>query len=97
LSRARCIANGNLRGAEMAARELGRLSLDDALSLCVLLAKQDPARFERAAARWLARLLEERARAPTLEQLGGAVMAFMKLGDGARDDAETSLRRLARR
>jgi hypothetical protein len=36
----RCIANGNLRGAEMAARELGRLSLDDALQLCVLLREQ---------------------------------------------------------
>jgi hypothetical protein len=37
----RAIGNWNLRGAEMAARELGRLSLDDALKLCVLLADVD--------------------------------------------------------
>jgi hypothetical protein len=91
----RAVANGNLRGAEMAARELGRLSLDDALSLCVLLAEQDAARFERAALRWLARLLGERR--PTLEQVGGAVMAFMRLRDGHRDGVVESLRRLARR
>jgi|SRR5213082_532066 len=56
-------ANGSTRSWRsqreriLAARELGRLSLDDALSLCVLLAEQDPARFERAGLRWLDRLL----------------------------------------
>jgi len=90
----RAIANGNLRGAEMAARELGRLSLEDALSLCVLLADYDATRFERAGLRWLERLIAERS--PTLEQVGGAVMAFMKLRDGERDGAVGSLLRLAR-
>jgi hypothetical protein len=33
----------------MAAREIGGLSLLDALSLCELLAQRDPARYERAA------------------------------------------------
>jgi hypothetical protein len=33
----------------MAAREMGGLSLADALSLCELLANVDPARYERAA------------------------------------------------
>jgi hypothetical protein len=88
-----CIANGNLRGAEMAARELGRLSLDDALSLCVLIAERDPARFERAALRWLERLVAELS--PTLEELGGAVMALMTLREGRRDGAAATLRRLA--
>jgi hypothetical protein len=91
----RAIANGNLRGAEMAARELGRLSLDDALDLCGLLAERDPERFERAALRWLERLIAERS--PTLEQVGGAVMAFMRLRAGESDGAIESLRRLARR
>jgi hypothetical protein len=35
----------------MAAREMGGLSLADALSLCELLANADPARYERAALR----------------------------------------------
>ena len=91
----RAVANRNLRGAEMAARELGRLSLDDALSLCVLFAEHDPARFERAVLRWLERLIAERS--PSLEQAGAAVMALMNLRDGKRDGAEASLRRLSRR
>jgi hypothetical protein len=38
-----------IQAAEMAAREMGPVSLADALSLCELLAKADPARYERAA------------------------------------------------
>ena len=91
----RAIARGNLRGAELAARELGGLSLDDALSLCLLIAERDSPRFERAALRWLERLIAEKA--PTLEDLGGAVMALMTLRDGQCDGAAESLRRLARR
>jgi hypothetical protein len=36
----------------MAAREMGGLSLADALVLCELLAKTDVARYERAALHW---------------------------------------------
>jgi hypothetical protein len=32
----------------MGARELGQLSLDDALKLCMLLAERDPRRFDEA-------------------------------------------------
>jgi hypothetical protein len=42
----RAIHRGHLQDAEMAAREMGGLSLSDALSLCELLAKADPARYE---------------------------------------------------
>jgi len=42
--------------AELAARELGSLALNDALDLCVLIAEQQPERFERAAVRWHGRL-----------------------------------------
>ena len=45
----RAISNRNLQNAEMAAREMGGLSLADALSLCELLAATDPKRYERAA------------------------------------------------
>jgi hypothetical protein len=38
----RAIINRNLQNAEMAAREMGGLSLADALALCELLAATDP-------------------------------------------------------
>jgi hypothetical protein len=50
--------------AETAARELGRLGLLDALDYLVLLAAEAPERFDRAAQRWLARLLSESALTP---------------------------------
>ena len=64
----------------MAARELGQLSLGDALALVALYAEADDEKFERAAIRWLTRLLEERRIALSearracewLEQLAGA-------------------------
>jgi hypothetical protein len=46
----RAIHRRHVQAAEMAAREMGGLSLADALALCELLAKADPARYERAAA-----------------------------------------------
>jgi len=49
----RAIHRRNVENAEMAAREMGGLSLAGALSLCELLANADPARYERAALRWL--------------------------------------------
>ena len=55
----RALATGNPRIAEVAAREVRRLSLADALDLC-LLYRGEPAKYERAAARWIARLIEER-------------------------------------
>jgi hypothetical protein len=53
----RAIAARNLLNAETAAREMGGLSLADALLLCELLAATDPKRYERAALRWLQRSL----------------------------------------
>ena len=49
----RAIHRRNVENADMAAREMGGLSLADTLSLCELLANADPARYERAALRWL--------------------------------------------
>jgi hypothetical protein len=45
--------------AEACARELSRLELADALDLLLLIAKKEPARFPRAAARWHARFVSE--------------------------------------
>jgi hypothetical protein len=55
----RALATGNPQIAEAAAREVRRLSLPDALDLC-LLYRGEPAKYERAAARWVARLIAQR-------------------------------------
>jgi hypothetical protein len=57
----RAIETGNPRIAEAAARELSQIGLWDALDL-VLLYRDDAERYERAAARWIARLVSERPR-----------------------------------
>jgi hypothetical protein len=54
-------ATGNARIAESAARDLHTVGLKDALELC-LLYRDDPERYERAAARWIGRLVAERPR-----------------------------------
>jgi hypothetical protein len=56
----RAIHARHVQNAEMAAREMGSVSLADALSLCELLAATDPKRYERAALRWLQRFIDER-------------------------------------
>ena len=53
----RAIHRRHVQAAEMAAREMGGLSLADALLLCELLANTDPSRYERAALRWLQRFM----------------------------------------
>jgi hypothetical protein len=56
---ARALRTRNLLNAEIAAREMGELSLGDALAFCLLLADVDPPRFDRAIARWTARFILE--------------------------------------
>jgi hypothetical protein len=55
----RAVSRRNILVAETSARELGRLSLIDALSLVVLYAATGSPKFEAAAVRWLARLALE--------------------------------------
>jgi hypothetical protein len=45
----RAIERGNVMRAEAAARQLGRLTLDNALRLLFLYAEKEPIKFERAA------------------------------------------------
>lgn len=52
----RAIEAGRATDAWAAAHELEALSQADALALCLVLLDEDPARFDRAAVRWLARL-----------------------------------------
>jgi len=81
--------------AEMAAREMHGLSLYDALDLCVLIAKEKPGKFERAAVRWHGRL-ELEAGILTLRE---SLTALGTMG-GLPDDPEQAkalLQRIVRR
>lgn len=55
----RALTTGNLVIVEAAARELPQVALDDALAILVMLANVGDPRFDRAAARWIGRLLVE--------------------------------------
>jgi hypothetical protein len=79
----------------MAAREMGGLSLLDALLLCELLAKAEPKRYERAALRWLERFMEERL--PPLAEVALAAAALAELRHGERNVGMDALRRIVRR
>ena len=91
----RAIHRGHVLAAEMAAREMGGLSLYDALLLCELLAKTDPARYERAALRWLIRFVDERL--PPLTEVALAASALAELRHGPRATGVDTLKRLVRR
>jgi len=55
----RALERKNLLVAEATAKELPPLNLTDALELTMLIARKDPRRHPRVAARWLLRYLEE--------------------------------------
>jgi hypothetical protein len=91
----RAIAQRNLAAAEIAARELGRLSLVDALDYLVLLAESRPERAPAAALRWHGRLELEAATLTLVEsQLALAALASLCAGDRTAKDV---LARLLRR
>lgn len=89
------IRERNLFMAELAARELRGLALNDALDLCVLIAEAQPDRFQRAAVRWHGRLeLEAQLLTLAESELALAALGALRAGDG---DAIEILRRLLRR
>jgi hypothetical protein len=55
----RAVQRRNVLAAVAAAKDLPQLRLSDALDLTMLVARKDPRRHPRVAARWLLRLLEE--------------------------------------
>jgi hypothetical protein len=55
----RAIERGSLAVAETTAREMGKVSLEEALELVALIAFKDPRRHGRAGARWMQRYLDE--------------------------------------
>jgi hypothetical protein len=74
----RAIEQGNLWAAEVAARELRGLALDDALDLVGLIARSRPDRLERAAIRWHGRL-EVEAQTLTIAEAQFALAALSRL------------------
>ena len=92
---ARAIQTRNLWAAETALRELGAVSLLDALDYLGLLATARPDRFDRAAVRWHGRLeLECGALSLAESQLALAALGSLRAGD---QDALATLHRLLRR
>lgn len=74
------------------ARELGRISLAEALELTTLIARKEPRRLQRVAVRWLERYLQECE--PTLAQAGLAVSALTALSEEHPGEAVRVLRSL---
>jgi hypothetical protein len=90
----RAIHSRNVQNAEMAALEMGGLSLADALALCELLAACDPKRYERAALCWLQRFIDEWL--PPLTEVARAASALAELRQGKRNAGAETLKRLLR-
>ena len=90
----RAIERGNLLVAEATAREIGKVSLGDALELVALIAQHDSRRHGRAGARWTRRFLEEHP-AAGLDDLALVVGCLSALGGPRHDTALTALRDLS--
>ncbi len=89
---ARALQHGNLVVAEGMARELGRISLAEALELTILIGRKEPKRLPRVAVRWLERYLAECE--PTLSDVALAVSALSALTHQPRAEAVRVLRAL---
>jgi hypothetical protein len=83
----RALETGNEAVVTAAALELPRIALDDALRICLVLRGGDPARYERAAVRWLGRFALE-GRRVTIEDLRLAADALDALAKRPADAME---------
>ncbi|MGO9754469.1 MAG: hypothetical protein ACLP8S_24295 [Solirubrobacteraceae bacterium] len=84
----RALETGNEALVTAAALELPRVALDDALRICLVLRGGDPARYERAAVRWLGRFALE-AHNVTIDDLRVAAEALAALPEQAVDAMES--------
>ena len=80
--------------AVAAAHDLPQLSLVDALDLTMLVARKDPARHPRVAARWLSRYLEEQPGA-TIEDAALAASCLIALPGARFGEAAQMLKAMA--
>ena len=83
---ATAIERGNIVMAEATARELGRISLEEALALTALVSEKEPERRSRFAVRWLRRLLEE-DESLTIEEAAMAASCLGALGGSSHEEA----------
>ena len=79
----RALAIGNATPVLDAAAELPSVGLEDALAICMVLARERDPRYPQAAGRWLGRLVLERGL--TLEHGLRAAVALVELGRSPRD------------
>ena len=93
---ATAIERGNIVMAEATARELGRISLEEALALTALVAEKEPERRSRFAVRWLRRLLEE-DESLTIEEATMAASCLSALGGPSHEEAYGMLGAMAER
>jgi hypothetical protein len=83
--------------AEVTAREIGRVTIAEALELTALVARKQPQRYGRFAARWLCLYLEEHEQA-TLEHVEQLVSNLRALASPKQHaSALAILRKAARR
>jgi hypothetical protein len=91
----RVLERGNLLVAEATAKELPPLNLTDALELTILIARKDPRRHPRVAARWLFRYLE--VCDATIDEAAMIAACLAALAGDRFQDAALSLRAMAER
>jgi hypothetical protein len=85
-----------LLAAVAAAKDLPQLNLANALELTLLYARKDPRGFQRVAARWLQRYLEEHPDV-TIEEAGLAASCLLALSGASYQQAVETLRAMAER
>jgi len=90
----RAIERRSLLNAELAAREMGVVTLEEALQLVVLYAEQADPRADRAMVRWLGRLFVEKPMAFDLAARCLELVAALRGPDAER--AATALDAVAR-
>jgi hypothetical protein len=81
--------------AETTAREMGKVTLEEALELVALIAFKDPRRHGRAGARWLRRYLEENPSAG-LDDIVFITSCLSALGGRRHQAALTALQSIQR-
>jgi hypothetical protein len=82
--------------AEVTVREIGRVTIAEALELTALVARKQPQRYGRFAARWLCLYLEEHERA-TLDDVASLVSNVRSLASPDEHAAVLAILRKAAR
>ena len=92
----RAVERRNLVIAEATAREISKLTPDEALQLVFLYAEKEPIKYDRATLRWLSRYVTE-GKAVSLLKAQLALSALAELRAGEREQAAKLLMELVRR